>query len=260
MHFRSAVCLLSAVSALWGQQPGNAAATEPEAGTASRNFVVKEGTHVPLSLINSVSTKSAAVGDRVYLESVFPIMVDGRIVIPPGSYVAGTVTDVRKPGRIKGRGELHVRFDSLTLPNGITRDFRARIGTLDGRATEQLDREEGKIKSEGDKAGDAQRVGQIAVTGASIGALGGISSGNSGMGTLIGGAAGTAVGLAAVLLTRGPDANLTKGTTVEMVLDRPLAYVETELMQSGTPAQRLYSGEGPGPLPSRRLGTRTNNP
>src|SRR5687767_6596548 len=78
----------------------------------SVNFTVDPGTRVPLSLINSVSTKHAAEGDRVYLETVFPILVDGRIVIPPGSYVAGTVTQVKRPGRLKGRGELYLRFDS----------------------------------------------------------------------------------------------------------------------------------------------------
>jgi len=34
-----------------------------------------------------------------------------------------TVTQVKKPGRVKGRGELYVRFDTLTLPNGVCRDF-----------------------------------------------------------------------------------------------------------------------------------------
>ena len=121
--------------------------------TSTGEFTVETGTRVPLSMINSISTKNAAVGDRIYLETVFPIMAQGRIVIPPGSYVAGTVTDVRRPGRVKGRGEIYVRFDSLTLPNGVTRDFRARIGSLDGRASEELEREEGKVKSEGDKSG-----------------------------------------------------------------------------------------------------------
>src|ERR1700719_2612607 len=92
----------------------------------AKPFVVEPGTHVPLSLINSVSTRNSVPGDRVYLETVFPILVDGKIVIPPGSYVAGTVTQIKRPGRVKGRGELYVRFDSLTLPNGVTRDFRAR--------------------------------------------------------------------------------------------------------------------------------------
>ena len=117
----------------------------------------------PLSMINSVSTKTAANGERVYLESVFPILVNGHVVIPPGSYVAGTVTEVKRPGRVKGRGELYVRFDSLTLPNGVTRDFRARMGSLDGRAPETLDKSEGKIKGEGDKAGDIKTVGEAPV-------------------------------------------------------------------------------------------------
>ena len=94
------------------------------------------GTRIPLNLINSVSTKHSAEGDRIYLETAFPIIADGRIVIPPGSYVAGTITQVKRPGRVKGRGELYLRFDSLTLPNGVTRDFRARVGNLDGEAFE----------------------------------------------------------------------------------------------------------------------------
>jgi len=132
------------------------------------SYTVTAGTKVPLSLINSISTKHSAVGDRVYLETAFPILADGRIVIPVGSYVAGTVTEIKKPGRVKGRGELYVRFDSLTLPNGVTRDFRARIGGMDGGSNEELDRAEGKVKSEGNKAGDARTVGEAAAAGGSI--------------------------------------------------------------------------------------------
>src|ERR1700688_3138825 len=137
----------------------------------SKNYTVETGTHVPLSLINSVSTKNAVPGDRVYLESVFPILVDGRIVIPPGSYVSGTITEVQRPGKVKGRGEFHLRFDSLTLPNGTTRDFRARVSGLDGRASEELDRKEGSVKSEGNKSGDLRTIGETAAAGASVGAL-----------------------------------------------------------------------------------------
>src|SRR6267378_5748592 len=183
-------------------------------------FVVTPGTKVPLALINSVSTKHSVEGDRVYLETVFPIMTSGRIVIPPGSYVAGTVTEVKRPGRVKGRGELFLRFDSLTLPNGVTRDFRARIGTMDGRAAEEFDRAEGKIKSEGNKGGDARNVAEATAAGASIGVIAGGATGHYGMGAGIGAAAGVAAGLMGVLLTRGPDAVLAKGSTIEMVLDR----------------------------------------
>src|ERR1700736_4038711 len=83
----------------------------------TREYTLDPGTHVPLNLINSISTKNAAEGDRVYLETVFPILSAGKIVIPPGSYVAATVTEGKRRGRMRGRGELCVRFDSLTLPN-----------------------------------------------------------------------------------------------------------------------------------------------
>jgi type IV secretion system protein VirB10 len=240
-----AVCLVPV--AVWAQEDGKAEAPE----SATKQYIIKPGTRVPLSLINSVSTKSAAEGDRVYLETVFPVVQDGRVVIPPGSYVAGTVTQVKRPGRMKGRGELYLRFDSLTLPNGVTRDFRARVGALDGRATEDLDKSEGKIKSEGNKGGDAQKVGEAAAAGASVGAIAGSVAGRAGMGIGIGAGAGAAAALAGVLLSRGPDAVLAKGTTLEMVIDRDVVYDESELDTSMSGARRQL-GEGSGPLPRRR--------
>src|SRR5437660_2287669 len=146
--------------------------------SAAGVYVVEPGAKIPLSLINSVSTKHSAEGDRVYLETVFPILVNGKIVIPPGSYVAGTVTQVKRPGRVKGRGELYVRFDSLTLPNGVTRDFRGRIGNMDGNTKNELDRSEGTVRSEGNKAGDARTVGEAAGAGASIGTIAGGAAGH----------------------------------------------------------------------------------
>jgi type IV secretion system protein VirB10 len=198
-------------------------------GVSPAQFTVEIGTKVPLSLINSVSTKHSAEGDRVYLETVFPVLVNGRIVVPVGSYVAGTVTQVKKPGRVKGRGELYVRFDSLTLPNGVTRDFHGRIDGMDGTARNELDRGEGSVRSEGNKAGDARTVGEAAAAGASVGVIAGGAAGNYGMGAGIGAAAGAAAGMMGVLLSRGPDAVLARGSTLEMVLDRPITYAESEL-------------------------------
>src|SRR5579872_2576067 len=208
---------------LWAQEeaaprpdPAPAAAPAPE-------ITVGSGTKVPLSLINSISTKHSAAGDSVYLETAYPVVVNGRVVIPVGSYVMGTVTQIKKPGRVKGRGELYIRFDSLTLPNGVTRDFRARMGGMDAGGSGSLDRDEGKVTSEGNKAGDLKTVAETAGAGASIGGIAGAAAGHVGMGLGIGAAAGAAAGLIGVLMSRGPDAILEKGTTVEMVLDRPLA-------------------------------------
>ena len=271
MRFRSSVvAVFAAGSSLLIAQtqpsepsPSPAAAAPSAAGDASQGwrktgevkpgeFVIEPGTRIPLSLINSVSTKHSAEGDRVYLETVFPILVNSRVVIPPGSYVAGTITQVKRPGRVKGRGELFLRFDSLTVPNGVTRDFRARIGGLDGRASEELDRNEGKIKSEGNKAGDARTVGEAAAAGASVGVLAGAANGHYGMGAGIGAAAGAAAGIMGVLLTRGPDATLTKGSTIEMVLDRPLKFDDEELdFRNAMPRVSTVDTSG-GPQPSQK--------
>jgi hypothetical protein len=232
------------------------AATVPvsrtDAAAKPDDFVVTIGTRIPLSMINSISTKTAAEGERVYLETVFPILVNSHVVIPPGSYVSGTVTEVKRPGRVKGRGELYVRFDALTLPNGVTRDFRARIGSLDGRAPETLDKSEGKIKGEGDKAGDIKTVGEATGAAATVGGLAGAAAGHAGMGAGLGAAAGATAGLMYVLLSRGPDAVLAKGTTMEMVLDRPLEFTSADIdFRNSMP--RANSSDGPGPQPSRKV-------
>jgi hypothetical protein len=184
----------------------------------AREFVVPKGTKIPLVTVHSLTSKQAKTGDRVYLETTFPILAGGRVIIPPGSQVAATLTDAKRAGRAKGRAELYLRFDSLTLPNGATRDLRSRLTSAEDQSVE---RGEGKIQGGTNKAGDAKTVGGATAAGAGIGRLGG----NTGAGA----AAGAAAGLAGVLLRRGPEIILAKGTSMEMVLDRDLKFDAGEL-------------------------------
>jgi len=246
MFGRSLLTTTFLVAGVWAQE-------QPAANPGE--YKLAPGTKVPLSLINSVSTRHSAQGDRVYLETVFPILVNGRIVLPVGSYVAGTVTQIKRPGRVKGRGELYVRFDSLTLPNGVTRDFHGRVGSMDGTARDELDRREGMVRSEGNKAGDARTVGEATAAGASVGVLAGNAVGHAGMGAGIGAAAGAAAGMAGVLFSRGPDAVLSKGSTLEMVLDREVSFDESELNFNGYQAPRRATGSSGDPAPDRKTGT-----
>ncbi len=208
-------------------------------------------------MINSVSTKQAVVGDRLYLETAFPVLSEGRIVIPQGSWVTGTITEVKRPGRVKGRGELQVRFDSLTLPNGVSRNFRSDLGSLDARNNETLKREQNKISGPGDKSGDLGTVIGTTAAGTVIGSGVGAAAGNAARGAGIGAGVGAAAGLLGVLMTRGPDAILPKGSTVEMVLDRPLTFNEDELNFSNAPPSRgLSEGTAPAAPQRRGLGSR----
>ena len=84
------------------------------------------------------------------------------------------------------------------------------------------------------------------------------------MGAGIGAAAGATAGLMGVLLSRGPDAVLTRGTTLEMVLDRPLNFSEDEVDFHGVnmrqPKQQAVGASRSNernrstlPIPGRRL-------
>jgi hypothetical protein len=247
-----------ATVAMLAQSSGPSAATapqQPQEGLKQREspspappgtYRIEPGTRILLNMINSVSTKQAVVGDRIYLETAFPVLSGNRIVIPQGSWVTGTISEVKRPGRVKGRGELQVNFDSLTLPNGVTRDFHSDLGALDGRADETLKREQNKVKASGDKMGDVGSVARTTATGTVIGSGVGAAAGGFGKGAGIGTGAGAAAGLIGVLLTRGPDATLSKGSVVEMVLDRPITFAETELNFSNAPPRATLS-EGSGP-------------
>lgn len=225
--------------------------------SAPGSISVPRGTRVPLVLINSVSTKHAAPGDRVYLESVYPVVIGGRILIPVGTYVSGSVTHVKRPGRIKGRGELFVRFEQMILPNGTIRDFTGRIGALDGRSPGGLERDEGSVSSEGNKGGDAGTIAQTTAAGASIGAIAGAAGGRVGLGLGVGSAAGAAAGLASVLISRGPEAILERGTHLDMILDRDLFFTEQEVTFKNALA-RPGASIGGGPNPERNRANRNS--
>lgn len=228
--------------------------TPGDAATASKhppaNIEVPSGTHIPLVLHNAISTRSTRSGDPVYLETLFPIMADGHVVIPAGSYVSGEVTESKRPGRVKGRGEIMIKLNTLILPNGYMVDLNAMPGGNVGTGGNETADNEGRIKGDTDKAGDAGTIASTTTRGAEIGGLATLSPKGVGIGAGI----GAAVGLMAVLLTRGPEAELPRGTTLEAVLNRPL-FLEADKVQFTSPGQASTLAGPPNrePVRSRQL-------
>jgi type IV secretion system protein VirB10 len=186
----------------------------PDESKIQPPVVVPAGTVIPISLTNRVSTKNAKDGDGVYGKTIFPITVDNKIVIPEGSYVRGRIAEVKRPGRVKGKAELTLNFQTLVLPSGLTIPIYTSLGGVGGAGERK-----GEASVEGDtsKGKDAATIGTTAAQGGLIGVIAG-----GGKGAAIGGAGGAATGAAAVLLTRGTDLVLEPGTTLEIVLDRPV--------------------------------------
>jgi type IV secretion system protein VirB10 len=196
---------------------------EPPVAAPPTEFTVPAGTRILLTLTNPVSTKNSKEGDHVYLQTAVPVAQGGRIVIPRGSYVQASVGKSEAAGRGSKKGELYIRFDSLTLPNGVSRDFHARLTSADS-AQGKVDSDEGKISGTGRNTNGAT-VGRDV----GIGSMGGVLVGSAAGHPITGLGVGAAAGAAAVLLSKNQDVVLPRGTSVEMVLDRDLYYTAAEL-------------------------------
>ncbi len=198
---------------------------ERESKNPSASLTLPAGTQIPLKLAQGISTKSAKVGDAVYAETVFPITISDKIVIPAGTYVQGRITDIKRPGRVKGKAEFLMHFTTLVYHNGYTVMLPGAVENLPGSDQQRMKNAEGTIQQEGTRGKDVETVAKTAGAGAGVGSIAGRNIKGAG----IGGAAGAAAGLAYVLFTRGPEVNLPVGTSVQIELERPLTLDETRI-------------------------------
>ena len=175
---------------------------------------VPSGTRIPLTLKQGINTKTARPGDPVYAQTAFPITQDNKIVIPAGTFVQGEVRRVVRPGHVKGRAELQMSFTSMIFPNGYTILLPGAVQNTPGSLDNTMKGKEGTIEGNSGKGKDAATIAEATIPGAGIGALA-----DGGKGAAIGAGAGGVLGLATVLLTRGPEIQLGPGSSVEMVLE-----------------------------------------
>jgi type IV secretion system protein VirB10 len=188
--------------------------------SAAQAADIPPGAHMLLRMENSLSTRTAKEGDYVYLKTASPISADGQIIVPVGSYVQGVVAQTKRSGRVTGRAELAIRLETLTFAQGKVVKFAPHLNSVDsGDSGQKVTGKENVVEQGATKGKDAERIAILAGTGASIGGI----ADRSWKGAGIGAAAGGAVGLATVLLTRGKEVELRQGSTLDVVFDRPVA-------------------------------------
>jgi len=195
----------------------------PARQASTEKIRIPAGTRVAVVLENGISTRGAKAGDSVYFHTSFPITQNNHIVIPVGSYLRGELIESKRPGRVKGRGEFRMRLDTLIFPNGYTVDLNATPRSADSGGKETMD-SEGKVVGAGGKGQDVKTVAETTAAGAGIGA---IADGPKGLG--IGAGIGAVAGLGAILLTRGPEAELPRGSTLDIVLEHELALDSNQI-------------------------------
>jgi hypothetical protein len=201
-------------------------AAKQAAAAAPQMIKIPAGTRVGVVLENGISTRGAKPGDSVYFHTSFPITQNNRVVIPVGSYLRGELVESKRPGKVKGRGEFRMKLDTLIFPNGYTVDLNAvpRSGDSGGKTTVDP---EGTVQGASGKGQDVKTAAETTATGAGIGAIADGARG-AGIGAGIGGLAG----LGAVLLTRGPEAELPRGSTLDIVLERDLSLDASQIQYS----------------------------
>jgi hypothetical protein len=199
------------------------------ASTAPQTYTVPAGTKILLSLKSAINTKTAQQGDGVYLVSTFPVIGNARTMIPVGVYVQGVVDRVVRPGRIKGRAQLDLHFTTIIFPNGSVVEVPGVLNSLPGSDGPKVKGNEGTVEQAGNKGRDVGNVLKGAAIGAEAGVLGGAASGNVAKGVGYGGLAGAAAGTIYTLFTRGNDIVIPTGTSVEMVLQRPLVLQQEQM-------------------------------
>ena len=155
-----------------------------------------------LQIERTVSSELARVEDKVDARVTRDVRVSDRIAIPAGSTVRGSVTEVDRGGRIKGKARLAIRFHTIVLADGT-----------------QVALKTDPVVREGQSPGgqSAAKVGGAAIGGAILGAILG-----GGKGAAIGAATGAAGGTAAAMTNDRDPATLAAGTTVTVRMQAPV--------------------------------------
>src|SRR3989338_4793545 len=180
----------------------------------AKNVKLPEGKKIHFTLNQTLRSDRSREGDKFSAVVSRNVRVGDKTVIPEGAVVRGTVTSVKRSGRVKGKAEMELSFDEIELPNGKTLDLAASLTELDDK--EEVT-EEGGVQAEGTKKRDAATIGAGAGIGAAIGGIAG-----GGKGAAIGAGAGAAAGAGGVPATRGKEVYLKRGTEMAIQLDRSL--------------------------------------
>src|SRR5205085_5548897 len=103
-------------------------------------------------------------------KTAFPVTINNKIVIPEGSSVRGKITEIKRPGRVKGKGELTLNFQTLVLPSGITIPIYTSLGGTGGAGERKG---EATVQGDSSKGDDAKTIGTDTATGGLIGVIAG---------------------------------------------------------------------------------------
>lgn len=179
--------------------------------SARDRVLVRDGVQMKIRLQTPIDTKINATGDRFT-----------AVVLDPSEYadavITGHIAKLNKSGKMSGKTELVLAFDSIQLRDGSSGRFAAQVERVYESETVKTVDEEGNVESGNRTKDTAVRTGGGAALGAIIGGIAG-----GGKGAAIGAAIGAGVGAGSVIYQGSKDVQLDPGTEM--------------LIRSASPAQ-----------------------
>ena len=168
------------------------------------------------TITTPISSELNKVGDRVTLNVDQALSSsDGRVIVPAGSQIIGTVSKVVPSGRVGNPGDLDIDFNEIVTPNGERYTIQASVNT-----------EDGMLHGDSTKGRILKGVGITALgagLGAAVGAgLGPLAGGSVGKGAIYGTAIGAGAGAIAAGINKGKEVSMTSGDQLQIKLEQPI--------------------------------------
>ncbi|HET6852094.1 MAG TPA: YMGG-like glycine zipper-containing protein [Pyrinomonadaceae bacterium] len=171
---------------------------------ATGTFVIPNGTELVAVLNSDLSTQNVREGER------FTMTVRGGQY--EGATIEGTISNVQRGGRVSGRSEMTMDFDTIRLRDGRSYRF---AGILESVRTPNGDvvrvDNEGAVRDSDQTNKTVTRTAIGTAVGAIIGAIAG-----GGKGAAIGAVLGAGAGAGSVYVQGRNDLDLTAGTEVTL--------------------------------------------
>ena len=170
-------------------------------GGAQENFVIPSGTRMTAVLNSLVTTKATQVGDRFTMNVTSPLAYRDAVI-------EGRIAQIDNSGRLSGRANVSLEFDTIRLRDGRSFRFAGVIDSVRAVNGDSITvNNEGTIRDSNQTTRTATRAGIGAALGALIGAIAG-----GGQGAAIGAAVGAGAGAGSVLIQGRDNVELGQGT------------------------------------------------
>ena len=177
---------------------------------ANGSFIVPDGEIINARLETDLSTRTATVGDRFTMT-----VTSGRF---EGATIEGRVASTSRSGRVTGRSDMSLNFDTIRTRDGRSYQFAGFVESVRAQNgdTVQVDNE-GTVRDDDSRGSTtAQRAAIGSAVGAIIGAIAG-----GGKGAVLGAVLGGGAGAGSVYVQGREDLNLMSGTELTIRASAP---------------------------------------